>query len=77
MSISFPNDFNIQRSGGLGDLVLHATQWLSQLRADLHQQAESWRTERRLQAELASMSPRERLDIDVTAGNLAWSDECR
>jgi len=73
MTISFPNDFDTQRSGGLGDLLLHTTQWL----AGWRHQAEVRRTERRLQAELATMSPRERLDIDVTAGNLAWSDQRR
>ena len=73
MTISFHNDFDTQRSGGLGDLMLHAMNWLT----DLRRQAEARRTERRAQAELAAMSPRERLDIDVIAGNLAWSGKRR
>jgi len=73
MTISYPNDFDTQRSGGLGDIVLHAMNWLG----DLRRQSEVRRAERLAQDELAAMSPRERLDIDVTAGNLIWSDERR
>jgi hypothetical protein len=33
--------------------------------------------ERRAQAELAMMTPRERFDLDVAQGNLAWSEFAR
>ncbi|WP_158045611.1 hypothetical protein [Skermanella pratensis] len=39
--------------------------WLHRVEARLEQ--------RRLQAELDSLSPRDRQDIDVTSGNLSWA----
>jgi hypothetical protein len=61
--------FHSNHPGLFGNLFHHVADWLDAQRA----QAEIRRAERRLQAELDSMSPRERLDLDVMAGNLALS----
>jgi len=46
---------------------------LQQAFANLRQRIEAHLEGRRIRAELESMSDRERLEIDVTRGNTAWT----
>jgi hypothetical protein len=63
--------------GLLTALRLHLAEGFAAWRAARRMRAELRRIERcrekRLRAELASMSPAERLDLDVTGGNAAWT----
>jgi hypothetical protein len=61
--------FHSNHPGLFGNLFHQVSDWFAAQRA----QAETRRAERRLQAELDSMSSRERHEVDVTAGNLALS----
>jgi hypothetical protein len=45
--------------------------------ANWRRRAEARRLERRLEAELAAMTPRERQEIDITRGNAAWAELAR
>lgn len=63
--------------GLLAALRLHLAEGFTAWHAARRMRAELRRIgrcrEKRLQAELASMSPAERLDLDVTGGNAAWT----
>lgn len=51
--------------------------YLAEELANWRRRAEVRRMERRLEAELAAMTPRERQEIDVTRGNAAWAEFAR
>ena len=59
------------------DTISNSPSLIKALRRRLVDSLANWLEERRAQAELAMMTPRERFDLDVAHGNLTGSEFAR